>query len=67
VGAGGRWRKAHPKVAGLEEAVNVIDNVGVTRLPHNEDLIDDQLLLGLLIKVHLLDGNLEKKAKRRRT
>lgn len=38
--------------------VQVVDYVGVFVFPHHQDLIDDQLLFGLLLQVHLLDGNL---------
>eukprot|EP00047_Mylnosiga_fluctuans_P001701 m.221524 g.221524 ORF g.221524 m.221524 type:complete len:498 (+) comp10604_c0_seq1:1523-3016(+) len=40
-----------------EEAIQVVDDVLLAQLPHDEDLVDDQLLLGLLRKVHLLDRN----------
>ena len=38
--------------------VNKVDNVGVLHLLHDQDLIDDQLLLGLLLQVDLLDSHL---------
>lgn len=40
-----------------EVAVQVVDDVVVLVLPHHEDLVDDELLLGLLAQVHLLDGH----------
>lgn len=39
-------------------AVEIVDDIVVLVLPHDEDLVDDKLLLGLLAKVHLLDGYL---------
>ena len=44
-----------PEIAADEERVDVIDNVGVPRLFHDEDLVDDEVLLRLLLEVHLLD------------
>lgn len=41
--------------------VQVVDYVGVFVFPHHQDLIDDQLFLGLLLQVHLLDGHLRRK------
>lgn len=40
--------------------VQVVHYVGVFVFPHHQDLIDDQLFLGLLLQVHLLDGHLSK-------
>lgn len=45
---------------GKDSPVQVVDNVGVFVFPHHQDLIDDQLFLGLLLEVHLLDGHLRK-------
>lgn len=39
--------------------VQVVDYVGVFVFPHHQDLIDDELLLGLLLEIHLLDGHLK--------
>lgn len=41
--------------------VQVVDYVGVFVFPHHQDLIDDQLFLGLLLQVHLLDGHLRRR------
>lgn len=46
-----------PKVVLVEEGVDVIDNVGVSRCAHDENLVDDQILLGLLVEIHLFDGD----------
>lgn len=39
--------------------VQVVDYVGVLVFPHDQDLVDDELLLGLLLEIHLLDGHLK--------
>lgn len=39
--------------------VYIVDNVGVFQLLHHQDLIDDQLFLGLLLEVNLFNGHLE--------
>lgn len=36
-----------------------VDDVWVLHLLHHQDLIDDQLLLGLFLEVNLLDGDLK--------
>lgn len=38
-------------------AVEVVDHIGVLVAFHDEDLVDDKLLLGLHLEVHLLDGH----------
>lgn len=38
--------------------VQVVDYVGVLVFPHDQDLVDDELLLGLLLQVHLFNGHL---------
>lgn len=38
--------------------VQVINNVGILVFPHDQNLIDDELLFGLLLQIHLLDGHL---------
>lgn len=38
--------------------VQVIHDIRVLVFPHDQNLIDDQLFLGLLLKVHLFDGHL---------
>jgi hypothetical protein len=49
----------NPKVALEQERVDIVDNIAMPRLLHDEDLVDDEILLGLLLKVHLLDGDRE--------
>jgi hypothetical protein len=46
-----------PKVVLPQEAVDVIDDIGVAGGAHDEDLVDDEVLLRLLVEVHLLDGD----------
>lgn len=43
---------------GETSPVQVIHDIGVLVFPHDQNLIDDQLFLGLLLKVHLFDGHL---------
>lgn len=40
--------------------VQVVNYVWVLIFPHDENLIDDQFLLGLLLQVHLFNSNLKK-------
>jgi hypothetical protein len=47
----------HPELSSAKVAVNEVDNVGVGALLHDQDFVDNQVLLGLLLQVHLLDGN----------
>lgn len=42
--------------------IEEVDNVGVLQLLHDQDLIDNQLLLWLLLQVDLFDGNLQSTA-----
>jgi hypothetical protein len=44
-----------PEVVLVQEAVDVVHDVRVPRGAHDEDLVDDQVLLRLLVEVHLLD------------
>lgn len=46
-----------------DSPVQVVHYVGVFVFPHHQDLVDDQLFLGLLLQVHLLDGNLRKETR----
>jgi len=46
-----------PQFPRAQIAVNEVDNVGVRALLHDQDLVDDQVLLWLLLEVHLLDGH----------
>jgi len=47
----------NPEVILPQETVNVVDNIRMTRRMHDKNLVDDQVLLRLLVKVHLLDGD----------
>jgi hypothetical protein len=47
----------HPELAPTKVAVDKVDNVGVGALLHDQNLVDDQVLLRLLLQVHLLDGD----------
>lgn len=44
--------------------IQVVDYVGVLVFPHHQNLIDDQLFLGLLLQVHLLNGHLRRQKKK---
>lgn len=44
-----------PQLVLVKERVDVVDNIRVPRRAHNEDLVDDKILLGLLVEVHLLN------------
>lgn len=57
-----RVQKCH-SIVKRESPVQVVHYVGVFVFPHHQDLIDDQLFLGLLLQVHLLDGNLRKETR----
>lgn len=57
------WRLCTKNQLGLSlipavSPVQVVDYVGVLVFPHHQDLVDDQLLLGLLLQVHLFNGDL---------
>lgn len=41
----------------MEVAVQEVDNILVLTVLHNQNLIDDQILLGLQVQVHLLNSN----------
>lgn len=43
--------------------IQVVDYVGVLVFPHHQNFIDDQLFLGLLLQVHLLNGHLRRQKK----
>ena len=47
----------HPEVQTMEVTVQKVDNILVLAVLHNQNLIDDQILLGLQVQVHLLDSN----------
>ena len=46
-----------PKISLVEERIDVVDNVGMARRLHDQNLVDNEVLLRLLFKVHLLDGH----------
>ncbi len=46
-----------------QEGVEEVDNVGVSAVLHDHDLVDDELLAGLVSKIHLLDRDLSLVAK----
>lgn len=46
-----------PELSTAQEAVDEVDNVGMRALLHDQDLIDNQVLLGLLFEIHLLDSD----------
>lgn len=46
-----------PEIALPEIRVNEVDNVLVPRRLHDQDLVDDQILLRLFLQVHLFDGD----------
>lgn len=45
----------NPEFVLVEERVDVVDDVGVARRAHDKNLVDDEILLGLLLEVHLLN------------
>jgi len=47
----------NPKIVLVQERVDIIDDIGMSRGAHDEDLVDDQVLLWLSLEVHLLDGH----------
>jgi hypothetical protein len=47
----------HPKIAANEERVHEVDDVLVSAVPHDQDFVDDEILLRLLLQVHLLNGD----------
>lgn len=46
-----------PEFALDQEGVDEVDNVLVLGFAHDENLVDDELLFGLLGEVHLFDGD----------
>lgn len=46
-----------PQVQSMQVAVQEIDNVLVLAVFHDQNLIDNQILLRLQIQIHLLDGD----------
>ena len=47
----------HPELILVQERVDVVHDVGVTRSSHYENLVDDQVLLRLLVEIRLLDSD----------
>src|SRR5258708_33075904 len=47
----------NPEVILPQETVDIVDDIRMTGRAHDENLVDDQVLLRLLVKVHLLDGD----------
>src|SRR6266480_181834 len=47
----------HPQHSGYKIAIHKIDNVLVLALLHDENFVDNEILLGLLLQIHLLDGD----------
>ena len=47
----------NPKFTTTEIALDEVDNVGVRAVLHHNNFVDDQVFLGLLLEIHLLDGN----------
>ena len=44
-----------PELVLVQERVDVVDDVRVPRRAHDEDFVDDEVLLRLLLEVHLLN------------
>nr|GFD54071.1 hypothetical protein [Tanacetum cinerariifolium] len=47
----------NPKIAADQETIHKVDNVLVLAVLHDQDFVDDEVLLRLLLQVHLLDGH----------
>ncbi len=47
----------NPELVLVQEGIYVVDDVGVSRSAHDKDLVDNEILLGLLVEVHLLDSH----------
>ena|SRR5258705_12687380 len=47
----------NPKIVLVQERVDVIDDIGMSRGAHDEDFVYDQVLLWLSLEVHLFDGH----------
>lgn len=45
----------NPQFVLVEERIDVVDDVRVARGPHNENLVYNEIFLGLLVEIHLLD------------
>lgn len=41
-----------------EVTVEIVDDVGIVALFHDDDLVDDEFLLGLLLQIHLFNSHL---------
>lgn len=51
-----------PQVSLEQEGVDKVDDVLMARFLHDEDFVDDQVLLRLLLEVHLLDRDRQVRA-----
>ena len=47
----------NPEITFDQETVHEVDNVLMLAVLHDEDFVDDKVLLGLLLEIHLLDGD----------
>jgi hypothetical protein len=47
----------HPKIAANKEGVHEVDDVLMPAVSHDQDFVDDEILLRLLLQVHLFNGN----------
>lgn len=47
----------YPEIATDKERVHEVDDVLVFAVPHNQNFVDNEILLRLLLQIHLLDGN----------
>ena len=56
---GTTFQKLHddPQFLLHQEAVYIVDNVGMAEFPHDLNFRDDELFLWLVLQVHFLDGN----------
>ena len=50
--------RPHTRPVSFAVPVKEIDDIGVLHLFHDQDLVDDELLLRLLLQVNLFDGHL---------
>jgi hypothetical protein len=47
----------HPKIATNEKRVHEVDDILMSAISHDQNFINDEILLRLLFQVHLLDGD----------
>ena len=48
----------HPELVSHKVALNEVDDVRVLALSHDQNLVDNQVLLWLVVEIHSLDGHL---------